>query len=415
MDAAALLDQALSGASREARRDAFVSLISSADDWKLVLAPHVISQQGYELSDGYYPDRATFEAAAPAIAASEEKIQRVLEILGTRFSLDLAELLAREMGIKLVEHLLDHLRTAKGERSLLLQKVLHQADPAWVQLPEARRVIRQRIRTADRGRTQLLIWLAEAGNLREFLEELRELPPTHLDEWHALGKANLSDDDLTHYALAVLGESPEPLAYLLGLDPLPAAVAPRMMSAARPDWLVQAMEIAIVLGLHNRALVALAELGVRLGGRPMAAATAWLTSARLGKELLTRLATQLVREDGRARLSDLIWVQRRSPSANRALEEGRKGIVPDPFDAAALVRQLRGEKVIELVREILGKPRLEMIESVLHPLCGVNRDAAQEVVLLCHGGEGELGRRARDARSWPDVMWPAEPTEEPDT
>ncbi len=411
MDAATLLDQALSGSSREARREAFVALCGS-DDWKLVLAPHVISQQGYELSDGYYPDRATFAAAAPAIAANEEKIQRVLEILGTRFSLDLAELLAREMGAGLVEHLLDHLRTAKGERALLLQRVLHQADAAWVQLPEARRVIRQRIRTADRSRTQLLIWLAEAGNLHEFLDEIRELPPTHLDEWHALGKANLRDDELTHYALAVLGESPEPLAYLLDLDPLPPAVAPRMMSAARPDWLVQAMEIAIVLGLHSHALVALAELGVRLGGRPMAAATAWLTSVRLGKELLTRLAGQLVREDGRARLSDLIWVQRRSPSANRALEEGRKGILPDPFDAAALVRQLRGEKVMELVREILGKPRPEMMESVLHPLCGVNRDAAQEVVALCHSADSELARRARTARAWPDVMWPAEPAPE---
>ena len=65
-----LLDQALTGESRAARRQAFVELVASADGWRLVLAPHVISQQGYQLSDGFFPDRMTFAAAAPAIAAA---------------------------------------------------------------------------------------------------------------------------------------------------------------------------------------------------------------------------------------------------------------------------------------------------------------------------------------------------------
>jgi hypothetical protein len=411
-DNEALLDQALTGPSRDARRAAFVALVAS-EDWRLVLAPHVISQQGYELRDGYYPDATTFSLAAPAVAASEEKIQRALELLGSRFSEDLVAALARHMGQSLVEHALAHLRTAKGERAILLQNVLNLADRNWVQLPEAKRVIRQRLRLADRSRPQLMEWLATAGNLADFADEIREYPPRFAEEWNALGRANLRDDKLTDQGLAVLGATPEPLAYLLRLDPLPEVVTTRMLAAARPDWLVHSMEVAIFVGLHHRQLVTLAELGVRLGGRPMAAATAWVNSARLGKDLLQLLAGLIHRDGDHVRLSDMLWVQRRAPSANRALEDGRKGVAPDPSDAAALVRQLRGEKILELVREILGKPREQMMETVLRPMCAVSPEAATEVVALCRNADHDLSRRAREVRQqWRDVLWPEEPPEE---
>jgi hypothetical protein len=407
----ALLDQALTGPTRAVKRDAFVALVAS-DDWRLVLAPHVISQQGYELRDGYYPDPTTFARAAPVVAASEEKIQRVLELLGSRFSEEMVSALARHMKGDLVEHALAHLRTAKGERAILLQQALHSADPQWVQLPSAKRVIRQRLRLADRSRPQLMEWLAEVCNLDDFIDELREYPPRYAEEWSAIGRAGIQDRALINVAMATLGATPEPLAYLVRLDPAPDGLGARIMAAARPDWLVHAMEVAIFVGLHHRLLVPLAELGVRLGGRPMAAATAWVNSAHLGKHLLTLLSTLIVRDGNHARLSDLLWVQRRAPSANRALEDGRKGVMPDAADAAALVRQLRGEKIVELVREIITKPRPEMIASVLHPLCAVSVEAAGEVVLLCRSADAEVARCASEARAWTDVLWPEEPAEE---
>ncbi len=407
-----LLDQALTGESRAARRQAFVELVASADGWRLVLAPHVISQQGYQLSDGFFPDRMTFAAAAPAIAASEEKIQHILELLGSRFSLDLCEALARQMGPQLVEHALAHLRTAQGERAHLLLQVLTASDRKWVTLPEARRAVRQRLRASDPGRILVLELLAEAGGLGDFVDELKDHPPTQLEEWNAVGRGQIALPELIERALALLATTPEVLGYLLRLEPPPERTGPRLMAAAKPDWLVQALEVAIILGLHSPLLVPLAELGARLGGRPMAAAVAWLGSARLGKELLGELGKQILRERGRSRLSDLIWVHRRQASANRALEEGRRGAAPDPLDAAALVRQLRGEKVVELIREILGKPRPLMLEPVLRHLCAVNPEAAAEVVALCHSSESELARHAREARQWKDVVWPADPLEE---
>jgi hypothetical protein len=313
------------------------------------------------------------------------------------------------MGADLVEHVLAHLRTAEGERAILLQQLLSRADPRWVLLPPAKRAIRQRLRTVDPCRGQLLAVLAEAGNLDDFVQELREHPPSLLEEWNALGKANVRDDALTHRALALLASSPEPLAYLLRLNPALESVGPRMMAAARPEWLVQALEVAIVGGLHHRLLVNLAELGVRLGGRPMAAALAWLGSARLAKELLGVLATQMVRDNGRTRVNDLLWVQRRAPSPNRALEDGRRGVVPDAYDAAALVRQLRGEKVLELTREILSKPRPLMMDTVLRPLCAVHPEAAAEVVALSRSLDQPLASQARLAREWADILWPPEP------
>jgi hypothetical protein len=403
MDSADLLDQALTGSTRAQRRKAFVA-IASSEEWRLVLAPHVISQQGYELSDGLFPDRLTFSAVAPAVASGEEKIQRVLELVGGRFALDLCEELARHMGSDLVEHALPHLRTAQEERAQLLLRVLTVAERGWVKRPEARRIVRQRLRSPDVCRPAVLELVAEAGILPEFVEELREHPPTSAEEWSAVGKGGLAEPALVDRALALLASHPEVMSYLLRLDPLPGAVPGRLLAAARPDWLVQALEVAIVYNLHHACLVPLAEL---------AAATAWLSSARLGKGLLEILARQIIWEDGRSRLSDVIWLQRRAASANRALEDARSGRTPDPQDAAALIRQLHGDKTVELVRECLGQARPEAVEGILHPLCSVSPEAAAELAALCRSAEPEVARRARQARSgWKDVVWPLESIEQ---
>lgn len=146
----------------------------------------------------------------------------------------------------------------------------------------------------------------------------------------------------------------------------------------------------------------------------MSAAVAWLNAARLGPRVLTSLAEQMRgnTEDDRGRLDSRLKVNQRAPSASRALEQGRKGESPDPLDAAVLVRQLQGTKMMELVQEILEKPRPRMMEPVLHPLCAVNLEAATEVVNLCRSSNRDVARRARQARAWADVAWPQEEPEE---
>jgi hypothetical protein len=412
MDSAALLDLALTAPSRAERRHAFVAVAESSD-WRMVLAPHVISQQGYQLSDGHFPDRITFAAVAKAITSSEEKIQHVLELLGSRFALDVCEALARHMGESLVEHALPHLRTAQAERALLLEQVLTFADRRWVARPEARRSVRQKLRSPESVRLQVIELCAEAGNLADFADALREHPPVTAEEWNAVGKGKLSEPLLVDRALALLPTQPEVISYLLRLDPLPDRVPARLLAAARPDWLVQALEVAIIFGVQHPSLVPLAELGARLGGRPLAAATAWLSSARLGKQLLGVLGKQIIWENGRSRLSDMLWLQRRPASANRALEDGRAGRAPDQNDAAALIRQLRGEKILELVHEILTGQRPVMMEAILHPLCAVNAEAATELATIARAGDGDAARRARKVRgAWNDVLWPPDPVEE---
>jgi hypothetical protein len=408
-----LLEQVLEGASPEQRHDAMVALVAS-DEWRLVLAPHVLSKQCYETNGVVHPDQEAFALLAPIIAEDEEKIHRVLELVGVKLVDELLLAVARHMRRDLVEHILDHLRTAEKERATALERALYEADPFWVREAAARRAIRNRLRTQGKVRIPVLTWLADAGNLGDFEQEVHEHPPQYLEEWSAVGRAQIEGEDLLHRALSKLGGGPEPLAYLLRLKPIPDGVFERLMAAAKPDWLLSGLEVAIMEGLDSLVLIPLAELAVRLGGRHMAAAVAWLNTARLGPRLLTLLASQMEPDGEKQRLSSMLWVNRRTPSANRALEHGRNGKVPDPLDAAALVRQLHGGRLVELVREILEKPRPEMMESVLRPLCGVHPEAAEEVTTVCESLNPDLARRAQRARAWPDVAWPElEESEEP--
>jgi len=410
MNVEALMDEVLSGESREQRREAFLALMAS-DAWPQVLAPHVISRQGYEVDDELFPDSATFDGAAQIIAKDEEKIYRSLEILGARFTEELLLALARELGQELVEHGLVHLRTAEGERALMLERVLYEADAGWVKERLARRVIRTRLKTQEPRRLQLMIWLGDAGNLGDFMEEVREFPPLMLEEWSSLGRCKIDEQQFINRALALLGQGPEPLAYLLRLDPIPGEVLHRVMAAAKPDWLINGLEVAIIEGLAGRAMIPLAELAVRLGGRHLAVAVAWLNTANLGPNLLRILIAE-IEKDGRERLSSTLWGQRRAPSANQALEQGRKGKPIDPMDAAALVRQLQGPRMLELVQEILEKPWPEMMEPVLRPLCAINPEAAEEVVNLSKSPNPDLSRQAKAALTWPDVIWPEKEEED---
>lgn len=409
-EAEALLERVLSGDDPEERRSAFLALVESKS-WRMVLAPHVISHLCAE--PGGAPDRAAFRLAAPLVALDEEKIHRTLELAGSRGAEELLHALAATMGPALVEHALDHLRTAEGERATLLESVLHEADPLWVRERGARRAIRTRLKSDDPDRVPLMVWLADAGNLEDFVDDIRAFPPRHQEEWSALGRAGIVEEGFVNRALSLLGAGPEPLAYLFRIDPIPPAALPRTMAAAKPEWLLAALEVAIVEGLDSHELIPLVELAARLGGRHLSAGIAWLNLARLGPVLLDALAAQL-RISGRRRLSGLLWVQRRAPSANRALEHGRKDQEQDPMDAAALVRQLQGNRMVELVREILERPRPTMLESVLHPLCAVNPEAAAEVVALSKNVNPDLAQRAREALEWPDVAWPEpEPEVEP--
>jgi hypothetical protein len=407
-----LLSRSATGSNRLERQRAFWGLLSS-ERWAEALSPEVIAEQGYAVRDDVMPDIATLEGAAAIIAGGgEEKLHHLLGMVGPRFTSELVEFVARRLGPAFVEHGLAHLRSAEGERAVLLQRALDVADPAWVRLPGAKRVIKKRLRTPADGRIALLSSLAVAGNLGEHLDEILESPPSDLQEWAAIGRSALSDPRLVGLALLRLREGPEPLAYLLSLDPPPAVVESRMLAAARPDWLLSALEIAIALRLEHPSLVHLAELGVKLGGRPMSAAVAWLGTAHLSKRLLHNLG-QLVRQvKGQDRLDDLLWVRRSAPSGHNAQEKGRRGEPPDLLDAAALVRQLRGEEVPKLVREILEKPLPTLMEPVLRPLCSLNAEAAAEVAALSRSVRPEIAKRAREALEWPDVEWPALPDDE---
>ncbi len=399
-----LLDLALGSEDPSKRRSAFVELAGS-EHWRLVLAPHVISCQGYRVGDTMYPDLQTFNLAAGAIAKDDDRVQRCLELAGTRFSGALLTALARAMGGELVESALAHLRTAEGIRSSLLQRVLQEADPAWVRHELARPVIKRQLRTQDHSRIELLGWLAEAGELANYVDVLHDFPPTTLEEWSALGKGQLRDKQLFELAMATLPQAPAPVLYLLRLDPLPMIVARRVMAAARGEWVASLLEVAIIDGLEHDLLVPMAEIGVRMGGRSLAAATAWIGASKLAKRLLVKLGEAMRTGEGH-QISDCLWIRRSAPSGDRALEQGRRDERPDPMDAATLVRQLRGAKVRELVLEILEAPRETMFETILHPLVAVNEEAAREVMSLCESQDEGVAKKARLARQWSDIAWP---------
>jgi hypothetical protein len=411
---AILLDKALSAEDRSERRCAFVELVGS-EDWLQVLAPHVLSCQGHTVNDTLHPDWSTFEAAAPLIAESEDKIHRCLELAGNRFAAELLVVLARRMGADLVEHALSHLRTAEGTRAALLLYVLQEADVDWVSHPAAGVVIRRQLKSGDIGRLSLLVWLARAGKLGDYLELLEEYPPSAIEEWSALGLGGLYSEVLCRRALAILPHHPGPLLYLLRLPELPPQVGPRIMAAARGEWVAAALELAVADGLSHRVMIPLAELGVRLGGRAMAAANAWIGQSKLSRELLLHLAEEMkaARESGdSSRLNERLWIRRRAPSADRALEVGRRGEAPDLMDAAALVRQTRNEKAATLATEIIEEPREAMIE-VLHLLCAVDVAAGEQVINLSKSPNPDVARRAQEAVQWTDVLWPdSEPIEE---
>jgi len=399
-----LVQQAQESTDRIQRREAFIALISS-DDWERGMILDVLDQQGYTLRDGFHPDLHTARAVAPEIASSEDKLHRALELIHCRFCTLLLEVLAPQMGAELVDHVLDHLRTAQGERAHTLIQILGLADPRWVARRAARRIISKLLSSDNQIRAPLMLVLAEADSMSPFGELIRKHPPTSLEEWGAMGKTGQRDDELVDLALASFRHSPEALAYLLQLDPIPDRVGPLMMAAAKPDWLVEAMEVAVLQQLDSPRLLPLAELGVRLGGQSMAVAGAWLGSVGLSKKLLSCLADQIKREDGRDRVDNMLWVNRNAPSADRALEQGRAGIPPEPLDAAALVRQLLEEDGVHLARQILSEPLEAMIQPVLRPLCTVNAAAAQEVVTLSKSTDPAVAQRAKQALTWPDVFW----------
>jgi hypothetical protein len=402
-----LLDLALGAEDEERRRDAFVELLRS-EHWRLVLAPHVISCQGFRIRGALEPDEKTFERAAEVIAESEDRLQRSLELAGARFSAALLSALARRMKTDLVEPALEHLRTAEGIRNTLLQRTLHEADPAWVKHSLAGPAIRRQLRKQDQGRIELMHWLADAGVLGKYLAQLREYPPVAIEEWSALGRAAVPDAFLFDLAMATLPHAPAPILYLLRFDPLPAIVMQRIMASARGEWVAAAIEICLLDGLDHKILIPLAELGIRLGGRSLSAATAWIGASKLAKQLLVQLGDAMEEARGRGGIDEVLWIRRNAPSGDRALEQGRRGQMPDWMDSAALVRQLRGPKVRDLVHEILSEPRDIMIDTVLRPLCAVNEEAAREVMALAESHDATLSDRARELRNWPDVAWPPE-------
>lgn len=399
-----MLQLAVSAPEGAKRREAFLELLSG-DDWAQALLEETIGRQGYLIREDFFPDLIAARKAAPVIAADEDKVHRLLQLVGSRGTPELLHALARHMGSELVDHALAHLRTAQGDRADLLLQHLQIADPGWVRQRAARKVIRRGLRENGPGRFLVLEFLAEAGNMEPFLDEIRATPPQFLEEWSALGRAGVKDAQLQRRGLASFRSSPDALALLLRMDPLPEVVAPRMMAAATPEWLLEALEVAIVEKLNHPALLPLAELGIRQGGRQLAAASAWLGTTRTSHTLLVHLTRQLKGEDGHDRIDNMFWVQRRPSSADRALDQGRRGGDPDLMDAAALVRQCRGNEPEELVREILGRPLPNMFESVLHPLCAVHPQAALEVQQLARGEEPEPARRAQEALQWDDVLW----------
>lgn len=403
-----LLDQALSASQIDARRDAFIKLLDSPN-WRMVLAPHVISKMCADCGQQPpLPDLESFRLAAPIIGANEEKIHRSLSFIESPFGLEMVGAVAKHMGAAFVEHALDHLRTAEGDRITLLISALEESDRKWVCSPEAQRIIKRLLRIQDHNRIYLLGRLGEEGKLREFIDDLHDLPPVFMEEWRAFGIAQIDDPFYLNLALASLGETPEPLAYLLRLPSPPPGTAMRIMSAAKMDWLITALEVGMVEHLEHPVMFWLAELAVRWGGRPLATAINWINMQRLSKDLLILLQQNIKRVDGRTIVNDELWVQRRSASSTRAQEQGRRGESLDEMDAAALVRQMRGEKAAELAREIVVTPLPSMFEPVLHHLCAVNIEAAHEIMQLINHQDPKVVERVRQVISWPDVRWPSD-------
>lgn len=401
----ALIDEAL-GSDPGKRREAFLALLRS-NEWRTVLASHVLPLQVTKSNDRPQPDQWTFREAAKIIARDEERVQHTLELAGGSCSDILLHALALEMKSAFVEPALSHLRTAEGSRRVQLLRALHDADPMWVRAPGASHIIRRLLRDDADERSDMMQRLARASVLGDYIEEVRRNPPTNLDEWSALGRSGVHDEELFNLAMASLPQMPIPMAYLLRLNPLPAVVLARIMASARGDWVVAGLETAVVDGLRMPTVIPLVELGVRLGGRSMSFAVAWITSSKMAVDLLKMLAARLTRTTGR-QLVETLRTEHRLAVGDRALEAGRDGQVPDPMDAAALVRQIRGRKTRSLVREILSEPLPTLMDAVLRPLCAVNTEAAREVIALCKSSDDAVVARAQQALAWPDVPWPLE-------
>lgn len=399
-----LMRQAMSPDDLRERRRAFLALLSS-EAWREALAPAVIACQGYRHQEAALPDGLTLETMATALKGDEEKLQVLFEQVEDPGVFRMLRGLTRHLGPELSELALVHLRTAQGARAGRLLELLRAADPAWAAQKGTRRLIRRLLAVRGPAREQLVSTLAACGQLGLFIPELRQLPPEDVDEWQALGLSGIADDSLVDRALASFRQGPEALGYLLRLNPVPARVEPMMMAAARPVWLVEALELAQAERLMHPLLLPLAELGVRLGGRPMAMAGGWLNSTHLSIELLHCLSREIRVLDGRRRLDNMFWVRRSAPSADRALEMGRRGQPPDALDAAALVRQLRGDEIPRLVEEILRTPYPAMEDNLLHPLCTIYQHAARCVARLAEADDPAVAERARRLLSWPDVDW----------
>lgn len=400
-----LINKALNAKNIVERRNAFIKMLKS-DEWRQVLAPHVISRQGFLLRKVLYPDWETFRQSATCIAQDERKVQRSLELVGTRFGDELLYALARTMGRGLVEPTLQHLSSSDGVRTQLLQNILNYADPTWVRFPSAQTPIRSLLRGNTSERAILMKLLARQGNLANFIDELYQHPPISMEEWSALGRSSIYDESLFYRALAIMPHAIEPLAYLLRLQPIPDSVFPRMMAAARNDWVIAALELALIDGIDSSLMIPVAELGIRMGGQSLGLANSWIGSSKLVRRILSLLDRSVLWEDHRRKIDPNLWTRRVAPSADRALEQGRNGTEPDPLDVAALVRQISDDKLQPLIEEILTVPKEALIDSVLHQLCAVNLDAARYVVSLTKHPDPLVAERAYKATRWPDVAWP---------
>ncbi len=173
------------------------------------------------------------------------------------------------------------------------------------------------------------------------------------------------------------------------------------------------LELILSEGFSHRLLLPVIELAIRMGGKHQSLALTWINTSHLGPEILNQLSAILVGKEGKRRLNELLWIQRRLPSSKRALEDGRKGKIPNPSDAAALIRQLQGDQAVELTREILETPQAHLFEIILHPLCNLSLEAAATVVDLTQSSNPEVASRAKSVLSWPDVIWP-EPEKPPE-
>lgn len=391
--------------TRRQQRDAFLEALDS-QRWSEVLDARALQGQSYRTGAGVFPDLATARLAAPIIAASDERLQRLLEQVSAPCTDVYLHALAAHMGEALVGPVLAHLRTAKGERAAALVDALCRAHPGWVRRREARRVLTRLLeQVGSPHRHRAMEMLGGVTPVDPYVEVLRDAPPATLEEWSALGRARVFDPALINLALASFAVGADALAYLLRMDPVPRRVVTRMMAAAQADWLIDALEVAILEKLDHEVLLPLAELGIRLGGRSMGMATAWLGAAKMAKDLLRVLTGLVSRERGKLVVSDALWLGQSPAVADRALAAGRAGEEPDPLDGAALVRQLRNEEVESLVREILDEPRPTMMEPVLRPLCCVNPAAAELVLALAEEQDPRRAPWIAQALAWPDVMW----------